>query len=69
MARGLSDGEKHVVYPILHWALHRLPQLQKRAYLAKFLMPEPIPQELMSVSSFVDLGYIVSYSSEKVDFF
>jgi hypothetical protein len=47
----LRDGEKHVCYPILHWALHRLPSLQKRAYLAKYLVPEPIPQEFMSVSA------------------
>ena len=49
MIRGLAEGEKHVVYPILHWALQRLPQLSKRAYLAKFLVPEPIPQEFMQV--------------------
>mmetsp|Transcript_53157 Transcript_53157/g.106618 ORF Transcript_53157/g.106618 Transcript_53157/m.106618 type:complete len:689 (+) Transcript_53157:86-2152(+) len=53
--RGLAEGEKHVVYPILHWALQRLPQLSKRAYLAKFLVPEPIPQEFMQDEVLVDL--------------
>ena len=31
----------------MHWALQRLPSLQKRAYLAKYLVPEPVPQEFM----------------------
>jgi len=33
--QGLLQGEKHVVYPILEWILRRIPELKKRAYLAK----------------------------------
>jgi hypothetical protein len=49
MMVGLAEGEKHVIYPILHWCLHKFQSLQKRAYLAKYLVPEPIPQEFMQV--------------------
>jgi intraflagellar transport protein 81 len=39
----------------LHWALQRLPSLQKRAYLAKYLVPEAIPQEFMQDDVLVEL--------------
>jgi len=54
-ARGMAEGEKHVVYPVLHWVLQRLPSLQKRAYLAKYLVPEPIPQEFMQDEVLVEI--------------
>jgi len=56
MKRALVDGEKHVIYPVLHWSLQRLPALQKRAYLAKYLVPEPIPQEFMQDEALVQLS-------------
>jgi len=55
MIRGIAEGEKHVVYPILHWCLQKLPSLQKRAYLAKYLVPEPIPQEFMQDETLVEM--------------
>jgi len=45
--RTLGAGDKVVIYPILHWVLQRLPQVQKRAYLARFLLPVEIPGEFM----------------------
>ena len=45
--QGLENGEKVVIYQILHWALQRLPSLQKRAYLARFLVRVEIPPEFM----------------------
>ena len=45
--QGLENGDKVVVYQILHWALQRLPSLQKRAYLARFLVRVEIPPEFM----------------------
>ena len=45
----LAAGEKTAVYPILHWALQRLPGLKKRAYLARFLLPVDVPQEYLQV--------------------
>lgn len=43
----LLEGDRGVVYPILHYILSKLPQLQKRAYLAKFLMKIEVPPEFM----------------------
>ena len=34
----ILPGDKPVVYPILEWILQRVPDLKKRAYLAKYLM-------------------------------
>ena len=44
---GLAQGEKPVIYPILHWALQKLPALKKRAYVARFLAPVDVPAEFM----------------------
>jgi intraflagellar transport protein 81 len=44
---GLTQGERSAIYPLLHWALSRLPQLEKRAYLAKYLMSIECPQEFL----------------------
>ncbi|KAI2661886.1 hypothetical protein H4Q32_007582 [Labeo rohita] len=38
--QGLVIGSKPVVHPILHWLLQRIPELKKRAYLARFLYEE-----------------------------
>mmetsp|Transcript_51921 Transcript_51921/g.86312 ORF Transcript_51921/g.86312 Transcript_51921/m.86312 type:complete len:680 (+) Transcript_51921:62-2101(+) len=42
----LKGGNKLQIYPILAWVLSRWPDLQKRAYLARFLVEVPVPQEL-----------------------
>ncbi|XP_050404861.1 intraflagellar transport protein 81 homolog [Patella vulgata] len=44
---GIVQGEKPVIYPILEWILQRVPELQKRAYLAKYLVKVEIPAEIM----------------------
>lgn len=41
----LIKGDKSVIYPILYWALQKLPELKKRAYLARFLVKIEIPLE------------------------
>jgi hypothetical protein len=33
--QGLVQGEKYVVYPVLEWLLQKMPELKKRAYLAR----------------------------------
>ena len=38
-------ADRNIVYPLLHYLLQRLPQLRKRAYLARFLMNIKIPQQ------------------------
>lgn len=46
--QGLVTGSKPVVHPILHWLLQRLPELKKRAYLARFLMKLDVPTEFLA---------------------
>ncbi len=43
------------MYPAMHWCLQRLPQLKKRAYLARYLMPVEVPVEFMQDQALVDL--------------
>ncbi|CAG02472.1 unnamed protein product, partial [Tetraodon nigroviridis] len=45
--RGLVTGSKPVVHPILHWLLLRVPELKKRAYLARFLVKLDIPADFL----------------------
>ncbi|XP_051509708.1 intraflagellar transport protein 81 homolog [Myxocyprinus asiaticus] len=45
--QGLVTGNKPVVHPILHWLLQRIPELKKRAYLARFLMKLEVPAEFL----------------------
>ncbi|XP_008333923.1 intraflagellar transport protein 81 homolog [Cynoglossus semilaevis] len=45
--QGLVTGSKPVVHPILHWLLQRLPELKKRAYLARFLVRLEVPAEFL----------------------
>lgn len=47
--------DKEVVYPAMHWCLQRLPQLKKRAYLARYLMPVEVPMEFMQDQALIDL--------------
>ncbi|XP_067249626.1 intraflagellar transport protein 81 homolog isoform X2 [Chanodichthys erythropterus] len=45
--QGLVAGSKPVVHPILHWLLQRIPELKKRAYLARFLVKLEVPAEFL----------------------
>jgi intraflagellar transport protein 81 len=45
--QGLLVGDKDVVHPILYWLLQNFEALQKRAYLAKFLVPLEVPEEFL----------------------
>ncbi|XP_020492080.2 intraflagellar transport protein 81 homolog [Labrus bergylta] len=45
--QGLVTGNKPVVHPILHWLLQRLPELKKRAYLARYLVKLEVPAEFL----------------------
>jgi intraflagellar transport protein 81 len=44
----LLDGDKEMLQTIMHWCLQRFEHLQKRAYLAKYLMPVEIPAEFFN---------------------
>ncbi|KAK3094389.1 hypothetical protein FSP39_001105 [Pinctada imbricata] len=52
---GLVQGEKLVIYPILEWLLNRIPDLQKRAYLARFLVKVEVPPEISAEDPIPDL--------------
>ncbi|XP_066465999.1 intraflagellar transport protein 81 homolog [Tiliqua scincoides] len=45
--QGLVIGSKPVVHPVLHWLLQRMPELKKRAYLARFLIKADVPAEFL----------------------
>lgn len=45
--QGLVTGSQAVVHPILHWLLQRLPELKKRAYLARYLVKLEVPVEFL----------------------
>ena len=44
--QGLVEGHKQVIYPVLQWLLSRIPELKKRAYLAKYLVKVDLPPEV-----------------------
>lgn len=63
---GIIDGEKKVLYPVLSFILTRFPQLKKRAYVAKFLLPIDVPLELSSDPTIIDL--LVNYRNLQNNF-
>jgi len=53
---GLAAGDKRTVYAVLAYILARLPQLKKRAYVARYLMPVEVPPEFMHDESVIVRG-------------
>ena len=45
--REVVHGDKKTLQHILYWMLSRLPDLSRKAYTAKFLVPLQIPDEFM----------------------
>jgi len=52
----LLEGDKEMLQTIMHWCLQRLEHLQKRAYLAKYLMPVEIPAEFFNEDLIAELS-------------
>jgi intraflagellar transport protein 81 len=52
----LMIGDKEILYTIMHWILQRYEQLQKRSYLAKYLMPLDIPSDFMNDDLVLELS-------------
>lgn len=46
--RGLASGDKKFIYPVLHYILTRLPQMQQRAYLGRFLANIFVPDDILA---------------------
>jgi len=51
----LMSGDKDILHTILHWCLQRFDHLQKRAYLAKYLMPVDVPPDFQGEALILDL--------------
>lgn len=45
------------MYPILYWVITHLEQSRKRVYLARFLQPLEIPEEMIAADEDVRLLY------------
>lgn len=56
-------GSKNVIHPILHWLLLRVPELKKRAYLARFLVKLDVPAEFLQDDIINDTFHQVSKGS------
>jgi intraflagellar transport protein 81 len=46
--RGLVQGDKHIIHPILEWLLKNMEDLKVRAYLAQYLVKVELPVEMSS---------------------
>ena len=50
-----------MIYPILEWLLHRIPELKKRAHLARYLVKVEVPPDFMADEQIADLYQQVTY--------
>lgn len=55
---GLLQGDKPTIYPLLQWLLEKLPELKKRAYLARYLMKIELPSEVFQDEAVVEANTI-----------
>jgi len=44
---GIVQGDKPIIYPILHWLLERCGELKRRAYLARYLVKIDLPGDIL----------------------
>jgi len=58
--RGIVQGDKPVIYPVLEWLLQHRSELKERAYLARYLVKVDIPQDFMIDSQIAELYEQVS---------
>ncbi len=52
--QGLLEGDKEVTHALLYWLLDRMPDLKKRAYLAKYLAKIDIPAEFLQDEQIIE---------------
>ncbi|XP_065056271.1 intraflagellar transport protein 81 homolog [Rhopilema esculentum] len=45
--QGLVQGDKHIIYPVLQYLLEKLPDLKKRAYVARYLVKLEVPGDIL----------------------
>ena len=53
--QALLHGSPQLIYPMLAWMLQRLPELQKRAYLSRFLVNIEVPEHMFSDEEIVEV--------------
>lgn len=53
--QALLHGDPRMIYPILTWMLQKMPELQKRAYLAKFLVNVEVPEHMFTDEEVVEV--------------
>ncbi|XP_071480218.1 intraflagellar transport protein 81 homolog, partial [Diadema antillarum] len=51
---GLVAGDKPVIYSILEWLFQKMPELKKRAYLARFLIKIEVPGDILQEEQVMD---------------
>lgn len=51
----LLSGDKDILHTVIHWCLVKFEHLQKKAYVAKFLVPIDIPPEFLNDDLLVEL--------------
>ena len=54
--KGIVQGEKHVIYPVLEWLLRKMPELKERAYLARYLVKVEVPRDFLVDSQLAELN-------------
>merc|ERR1719446_2032134 len=52
--QALLHGDPRMIYPILTWMLQKMPELQKRAYLARFLVNVEVPEHMFTDEEIVE---------------
>ena len=63
--QGIVQGDKLVIYPILEWLLKRIPDLKKRAYLARYLVKVEVPPDFMAEEDIADMYAQVCVSTDR----
>ena len=53
--QALLHGDPQLIYPILTWMLQRMPELQKRAYLSRFLVSVEVPEHMFTDEEVIEV--------------
>eukprot|EP00898_Chlorokybus_atmophyticus_P000366 jgi/Chlat1/132/Chrsp1S03227 len=63
--QALAEGQQDTIYQILSWALPQLPDLEKRAYMGRFLVDVEIPPELCMDPEIADAREAIAMLQEQ----
>ena len=65
--QGLVQGDKHIIYPVLEYLLEKLPDLKKRAYVARYLVKLEVPGDIL-VDAEVNDAHVMVCSFNSFDY-